>query len=114
MFVHSDGVEVAFLKNVLEQQLRMGGFDDPKVVIRDWREKGFLITEGDRATKRTKIFEANEQDERRKVHGDKVVPKKLQDTTYNIKLPLGIVEGLISSQAPSYLDTETAKHFTIK
>lgn len=114
MFVHSDGVEVAFLKNVLEQQLRMGGFDDPKVVIRDWKEKGILITEGDRATKRTKIFEATEQAERRKVHDGKGVPKKLQDTTYNIKLPLETVEELIQSQEPSYQIAETASHFTFK
>lgn len=114
IFFHPDGVEVAFLKNVLEQQLKIGGFDDPKVVIRDWKEKGFLITEGDRTTKRTKIFETTEQEERKKVHGEQAIPKKLQDTTYNIKFPLEIVEGLIQTLEPSYQVAETAKHFTFK
>ena len=81
MFFHSDYIEVAFLKNVLEQQLRLGGFDDPKVVVRDWKEKGWLLTEGDRVTKRTKIFDNTEQEERRKMLGNKDIPKKLQDTT---------------------------------
>lgn len=97
MFIHSDCIEVAFLKNVLEQQLRLGGFDDPKVVVRDWKGKGWLVTEGDRATKRTRIFEDSEQAERKKALGADV-PKKLQDTTYNIKLPLDSLKGLIHQQ----------------
>ena len=86
MFVYPAHVEVAFLKNILEEQLRLGGFDDPKVVIRDWKEKGILITEGDRATKRTKIFDDDEQKERKQVIG--TLPKKNQDTTYHIKLDI--------------------------
>ncbi|MEK3798625.1 DUF927 domain-containing protein [Peribacillus sp. FSL H8-0477] len=97
IFNHHDCMEVAFLKNVLEQQLRLGGFDDPKVVIRDWREKGWMVTEGDRATKRTKIFEDSEQKERENSLGEKV-PKKPQDTTYNIKLPLGTLDEHINQQ----------------
>jgi putative DNA primase/helicase len=103
VFFHSDCIEVAFLKNVMEQQLRLGGFDDPKVVVRDWKEKGWLVTEGDRATKRTRIFENSEQAERKKALGSSV-PQKLQDTTYNIKLPLDTLKGLINQQAsPLYL-----------
>jgi putative DNA primase/helicase len=98
MFIHRDYVEVAFLKHILEQELRKGGFDDPKVVIRSWKEKDWLVTEGDRPTKRTKIFENSEQEERKKVLGTANVPKKLQDTTYNIKLPLEALKGLISQQ----------------
>lgn len=113
MFFHSDCVEVAFLKHVLQQQLRLGGFDDPKIVLRDWKEKGLLITEGDRITKRTKIFEASEQDERKKVHGNQTVPKKLQDTTYNIKLPLETIDGLIQSQSVSQV-AEPIIRFTSK
>lgn len=97
MFIHSDYVEVAFLKNVMEQQLRLGGFDDPKVVIRDWNEKGWLVTEGDRATKRIRIFDESEQAERKKALGADV-PKKIQDTTYNIKLPMDTLKGLINQQ----------------
>lgn len=97
MFIHSDCIEVAFLKNVLEQQLRLGGFDDPRVVVRDWKDKGWLVTEGDRATKRTRIFEDSEQAERKQAIGV-AVPKKLQDTTYNIKLPMDTLIGLINNQ----------------
>ena len=112
MFIHSDAIEVAFLKNVLEQQLRLGGFDDPKVVIRDWKDKGWLVTEGDRATKRTKIFEDTEQEERKKILGDKGVPKKLQDTTYNIKLPSDTLKGLIHPQALPLQVAEESRNFT--
>ncbi|ARK22263.1 DUF927 domain-containing protein [Sporosarcina ureae] len=113
MFIHPDGVEVAFLKNVLEHQLRLGGFEDAKIVIRDWKEKGLLLTEGDRSTKRTKIFEASEQAERQKIHGSKPVPSKLQDTTYNIKLPLDTLEGLIEAPEQSLDLTDPSSRFTI-
>ncbi|MED1908592.1 DUF927 domain-containing protein [Cytobacillus firmus] len=98
IFIHPHNIEVAFLKNIMEQQLRLGGFDDPKVVIRDWKEKGWLVTEGDRATKRTRIFDESEQTERKKVLGTSM-PKKMQDTTYNIKLPMDTLKGLINPQA---------------
>lgn len=111
MFIYSDYVEVAFLKNVLEQQLRLGGFDDPKVVIREWKEKGWLVTEGDRATKRTRIFEDSEQTERKKALGA-AVPKKLQDTTYNIKLPLDTLNGLIHQQPQPLQVAEDASDFS--
>ncbi|MGG3803702.1 DUF927 domain-containing protein [Metabacillus fastidiosus] len=97
IFIHPSYIEVAFLRNVLEQQLRLGGFDDPKVVIRDWKEKGWLVTEGDRVTKRTKIFDNSEQSERKKALGTSM-QKKLQDTTYNIKLPTDTLKDLINPQ----------------
>ena len=109
MFIHRDYVEVAFLKHILEQELRKGGFDDPKVVIRSWKEKGWLVTEGDRPTKRTKIFENSEQEERKKALGTANVPKKLQDTTYNIKIPLEVLKGLISEQPHPLEMDETAR-----
>lgn len=109
MFFHRDHVEVAFLKHILEQKLREGEFEDPKVVIRSWKEKGWLVTEGDRATKRTKIFESSEQEERKKALGTANVPKKLQDTTYNIKIPLEALKGLISEQPHPLEMDETAR-----
>ncbi|MGN7408109.1 DUF927 domain-containing protein [Sporosarcina sp. SAFN-010] len=112
VFFHADGVEVAILKNVLEQQLRLGGFDDPKIVIRDWKEKGVLLTEGDRATKRTKIFDANEQDARQKMLEKPSVPKKLQDTTYNFKLPLDALDGLLEARELPQL-TDSTSRFTL-
>lgn len=112
-FIHPDGVEVAFLKNVLEQQLRLGGFEDPKIVIRDWKEKGILLTEGDRSTKRTKIFDASEQAERQKIHGSKPVPRKLQDTTYNIMLPLDTLDGFIEVPETQLHQMDSSSRFTI-
>lgn len=106
MFIHSDHIEVAFLKNVLEQQLRFGGFDDPRVVIRDWKEKGWLNTEGDRATKRTKVFEDSEQKEREKALGTKRIPKKAQDTTYNIKLSKEHSAAFIHSHQPFHVEKD--------
>jgi len=113
MFIHPDGVEFAILKNVLEHQLRLGGFDDPKIVTRDWKEKGLLLTEGDRSTKRTKIFDASEQAERQKVHGGKRIPSKLQDTTYNIKLPLDTLDGLIEAPEKHFHLAESSSRFSI-
>ncbi|NRD77316.1 DUF927 domain-containing protein [Bacillus sp. BRMEA1] len=112
MFIHTDYVEVAFLKSVLEQQLRLGEFDDPKVVIRDWKEKGWLVTEGDRTTKRTKIFDDTEQDKRKQILGDKGVPQKKQDTTYNIKIPLSSLDGLICQQAHPLQVAEDASNLS--
>ncbi|CAJ1001067.1 DUF927 domain-containing protein [Brevibacillus aydinogluensis] len=94
MIPQGDYTEVAFLKNVLEQQLRQLGFDDPKVVIRDWKERNWLVTESDRLTKRTRIFEESEQRERQKALGEKP-PKKPEDTTYNLKIPTEQLEGLV-------------------
>lgn len=109
MFFHRDYVEVAFLKHILEQELRKGGFDDPKVVIRSWKEKGWLVTEKDRVTKRVKIFEDSEQEERKKALGTANVPKKLEDTTYSIKIPLEALKGLISEQPHPLEMDETAR-----
>jgi putative DNA primase/helicase len=97
MFPQGNYIEVAFLKQVLEQQLKELGFDDPKVVLRDWKEKKWLLTESDRPTKRTRIFDAAEQQERQKALGLKTAnpPKKLEDTTYNLKVPKEALNDLV-------------------
>lgn len=87
--------EIAILKNVLFEQLRNGGFEDPRVVIRELRENNWLITESDRTTKRTKIFEETEQERRKKALGSSNLPKALSDTTYNIKIPLESLDGFL-------------------
>ncbi|NYF23569.1 DUF927 domain-containing protein [Sporosarcina sp. JAI121] len=83
---HGTHIEVAILKNILEEQLRGGGFEDPKVILRDWDEKGLLVTESDRRTKRTRIFGDDEQDARQKMVGKLFSKSKASDTTYNIML----------------------------
>ncbi|MBE5394005.1 DUF927 domain-containing protein [Brevibacillus borstelensis] len=98
MIPHGNHVEVAFLKHVLEQQLKQLGFDNPKLVIREWKDNQWLITEGDRPTKRTRIFDESEQQERQKALGlDTKPPKKLEDATYNLKIPKEQLEGLVRS-----------------
>lgn len=88
-FILREGfVEVAMLKHVVENQLRLAGFEDPKVVIRDWKEKNQLITEGDRNTKRVKIFGENEQGLRKQMVAGTVPKSKLDDVTYNLKIPI--------------------------
>lgn len=88
-FTSRDGfIEVAVLKNVMEKQLRLAGFEDPKVVIRDWKEKNWLITEGDRNTKRVKIFGENEQELRKQMLAGTISKSKLDDVTYNLKIPI--------------------------
>lgn len=78
--------EVSFLKNVLEKQLKELGFDDIKIIVRDWQEKGILVTESDRPTRRLRIFHNNEQEHRKRALESKKVPKKLEDTTYTLKI----------------------------
>jgi putative DNA primase/helicase len=97
MFPQGSYTEVAFLKHILEQQLKELGFDDPKVVLRDWKEKKWLLTESDRPTKRTRIFEENEQKQRQEALGmaNQKLPKKLEDTTYNLKIPKEQLAGLV-------------------
>ncbi|RYG71099.1 DUF927 domain-containing protein [Lentibacillus lipolyticus] len=103
MFTQGSYVEVAFLKQVLEQQLKELGFDDPKIVLRDWKSKGWLVTESDRPSKRTQVFDKTEQEARKKVLGKKP-PKKLEDTTFNLKVPKKALEGLVRNR--SILDSE--------
>ncbi len=100
MIPQGEYVEVAFLKHVLEQQLKELGFDDPKVVLRNWRDRQWLVTESDRTTKRTRIFEESEQTERQKALGLAKPPKKLEDTTYSLKIPKELLEGLVRSGRP--------------
>jgi len=94
MFPQGAYTEVAFLKHVLEMQLKQLGFDDPKGIIRDWKERKWLLTESDRPTKRTRIFGESEQQDRQQALGEKP-PKKLEDTTYNLKIPTDQLDDLV-------------------
>ncbi|WP_314303942.1 DUF927 domain-containing protein [Brevibacillus parabrevis] len=86
--------EVAILKHVLEEQLKHKEYENLKSIIREWKDRKWLIAESDRPTKRTRIFEGSEQQERQKALGEKP-PKKLEDTTYNLKIPTEQLEGLV-------------------
>ncbi|WP_103108900.1 DUF927 domain-containing protein [Brevibacillus reuszeri] len=94
MFPQGANTEVAFLKHVLEQQLKQLGFEDTKGLIREWKERKWLVTESDRSTMRTRIFDESEQQERKKALGE-TPPKKQEDTTYNLKIPNEQLEGLV-------------------
>lgn len=47
--------KVAVIKNVLEKQLRELNYEDVKVVIKEWKEKGYLITEVGKNTNRVTV-----------------------------------------------------------
>ncbi|WP_433947730.1 DUF927 domain-containing protein [Brevibacillus agri] len=94
MIPQGDYTEVAILKHVLEKQLRHEGYENLKSIIREWKDRKWLIAESDRPTKRTRIFEESEQQEREKALGEKP-PKKLEDATYNLKIPTKQLEGLV-------------------
>lgn len=95
IFDREDHFEVAILKSVLERHLKELGYDEPKVVLKEWRERRWLLTEGDRPTKRTRIFGADETAERQAALGQKSVPRKLEDTTYNLRIEREELEDLL-------------------
>lgn len=80
--------QVMILQNVLQDKLRELNNEDPKVVIKEWKAKGHLINEGDRATIRRRIFSKDEQEQRKESLGKAVVSKSnLSDTVYILKVP---------------------------
>lgn len=95
IFDREDHFEVAILKSVLERHLKELGYDEPKVVLKEWRERRWLLTEGDRPTKRTRIFDADETAERQVALGQKSIPRKLEDTTYNLRIEREELEDLL-------------------
>lgn len=82
-----DYYEVAILKNVLEKNLRDLGYGEPKVVVKEWKNSNYLDTENDRTTKRFRLFDSEEQELRKNSLEKEELPKKLDDTTYILKVP---------------------------
>lgn len=54
--------KVAVIKNVLEKQLRELNYEDVKVVIKEWKEKGYLITEIGKNTNRATVDSKGKRD----------------------------------------------------
>nr|WP_243177560.1 hypothetical protein [Clostridium hominis] len=81
-----DYYEVAILKNVLEKNLRDLGYGEPKVVVKEWKNSNYLDTENDRTTKRFRLFNSEEQELRKNSLKKEELPKKLDDTTYILKV----------------------------
>lgn len=69
--------KVVFLKNKLERQLIKLGYEDSKVVIRAWKERGYLLTEKDKTTNRL------------------VVNENKRETVYVLKVPLDELKNYI-------------------
>ena len=69
--------KVVFLKNKLESELIKPGYEDSKVVIRAWKERGYLLTEKDKTTNRL------------------VVNKNKRETVYVLKVPLDELKSYI-------------------
>lgn len=54
--------KVAVIKNVLEKQLRELNYEDVKVIIKEWKEKGYLITEVGKNTNRATVSSKGKRD----------------------------------------------------
>lgn len=54
--------KVAVIKNVLEKELRELNYEDVKVVIKEWKEKGYLITEVGKNTNRITVNSKGKRD----------------------------------------------------
>lgn len=48
---------VLIMRNVFHQWMKSGGFEEPKLILKDWKAKGLLDCEGDRLTRKRKIQE---------------------------------------------------------
>lgn len=80
--------QVMMLQNVLKNKLRELNNEDPKIVIKEWKSKGYLISEVDRSTIRRRVFTKDEQKERKESLGKTKVSKdNLADTVYILKVP---------------------------
>lgn len=77
--------KVVFLKNILEKQLIRLGYEDARVVIREWKQKGYLITEKDKTTKRL------------------VVDSNKRQNVYELKIPMNELRDYIPK--PSFLNS---------
>lgn len=89
--------QVMILQNVLQDKLRELNNEDPKVVIKEWKAKGYLINEGDRATIRRRVFSKDEQEQRKESLGKAVVSKSnLADTVYILKVPKGYLDDYLT------------------
>ena len=93
--VRDDYYEVAILKNVLDKNLRMLGYGDPKIVVKEWKNSNLLEFEKDRSTKRIKIFNEDEIEMRKMSLETDNVPNKVEDTTYIIKVPKEYLEDFL-------------------
>lgn len=58
--------EVNILKSSLEELLKEGKFEDVSVVLKNWKDKGYLVHESDKLTKRKRIPELDEVDDVKK------------------------------------------------
>ncbi|MNI79843.1 hypothetical protein D3C73_1363270 [compost metagenome] len=55
LYKKSGKIFVYILPSVFHQWMETGGFDEPKVVLKNWKMKGLLDNEGDRYTRKRKI-----------------------------------------------------------
>jgi hypothetical protein len=90
--------QVMMLQNVLKNKLRELNNEDPKIVIKEWKAKGYLISEGDRPTIRRRVFTKDEQQERKESLGKtKVSKENLADTVYILKVPRQYLQKYLTS-----------------
>ncbi|MDR3596448.1 DUF927 domain-containing protein [Clostridium sp.] len=90
--------QVMVLQNVLKNKIRELNNEDPKIVIKEWKAKGYLVSEGDRSTIRRRVFTKDEQQQRKESLGKTKVSKdNLADTVYILKVPRQYLEKYLTS-----------------
>ena len=77
--------KVVFLKNILEKQLIKLGYEDARIVIREWKQKKYLATEKDKTTKRL------------------IVDSSKRQNVYELKIPINELKDYIPK--PSFLNS---------
>ncbi len=94
----ADYYEVTILKNILDKNIRQLGYGDPKIVIKEWKSNNLLDCEGDRNTKRVRVFQDNELELRKVSLEQDKLPNKLEDTTYILKIPKEYLEDFLMTK----------------
>jgi len=49
--------EICIIREVFNKLMKDGGFEDPKMILKSWKEKGILDTEKDRHTRKRKLIQ---------------------------------------------------------
>lgn len=79
--------KVAIIKNVLEKELRELNYEDVKVVIKEWKEKGYLITEVGKNTNHATVN-----------------PKGKRNVVYILKIPTEDLKEYVVNSNPSLVN----------
>jgi len=77
-----DKVEVSIFPHKFEQLLKEENFSDPKVVCKEWKQKGYLKTESGKYTNRRKVLEPSDIELRKNSGLEPLAGSKGEDRVY--------------------------------